>query len=312
MTVDESYLRYPQRRYGMDHDAHGWSILQSRAPVHWPADARVALWISIPLEFFPLDQPAQPFKVPGGMVTPYPDLRHFTTRDYGNRVGIQRLWKVLDKYGLKASVAMNSRVAQRYPYLVDRINARGDEIIAHGVDMGCVHYGGMASATEARLVAESVSVLRAASGQPVTGWWSPGKSESWETLKHLVDHDIDYVCDWANDDMPYALRDGVGREITAMPHTIEMSDRTLIIDKKHNEDEWLEQIQDQYTVLDNEVDRYGGRIVSIVLTPYIMGLHYRIKYLDRALAWLTAQPGVWSATGAEILNAFQQSNGAAE
>ena len=306
MTLDKSYLEYPRRRYGMDHDFHGWSILQSRSPVQWPNNARIALWISIPLEFFPLDQPSQPFKVPGGMVTPYPDLRHFTTRDYGNRVGIARLWRLLDKHGLKASVALNSRVAQRYPYLVDRINARGDEVIAHGVDMGCVHYGGMDAATEAGWVEESVRVLRDASGQAVTGWWSPGKSESWETLRHLVDNDIDYVCDWVNDDMPYQLNDGTGREITAMPHTVEMSDRTLIMDKKHNEDEWFEQIQDQYTVLDGEVERYGGRIVSIVITPYIMGMHYRIKYLDRALSWLAKQPGVWSATGTEILTAFRR------
>ena len=70
---------------------------------------------------------------------------------------------------------------------------------------------------EAALVKESVSVLREMSGQPVTGWWSPGKSESWKTLKHLVDNGIEYCCDWVNDDMPYTLNDGTGRDFEAVP-----------------------------------------------------------------------------------------------
>jgi len=304
MTVHDDYLRYPNRRYGMDHDIYDWSILQQREPVKWPGGAKVALWISMSLEYFPLDQPKEPFKVPGGMVTQYPDLRHFTSRDYGNRVGIQRLWKVLSKYGLTSSVAINSKLAQRYPYLVDKINQRGDEIIAHGVDMGKVHYGGMDDSVEAALVEESVSVLRTTSGQPVTGWWSPGKSESWYTLKHVADQGIEYVCDWANDDMPYTLRDGTGRQVMAMPHSAEIWDRTIITEKKHNEDEWLEQVQDQFSVLHQETERYGGRIVSLVLTPYIMGMHYRIKYLDKVLAWIMGHSGVWNATGEEIRQAF--------
>ncbi|MSO98439.1 MAG: polysaccharide deacetylase [Rhodospirillaceae bacterium] len=306
MTVAKEYLEYPMRRYGMDQDFYEWSILFKRKKVKWPNDARVALWITIDLEFFGLDQPAKPFKAPGGMVTSYPDLRHFTTRDYGNRVGIQRIWRVLDKYKIKSSVAMNSKVAERYPYLVKKINERGDEIIAMGVDQGKLHYGGMDDAVEAAQVAESVSVLRKLSGQPVTGWMSPAKSESWKTLKHAKANGIEYVCDWVADDMPFELTapDGAGK-LWAMPHSSEISDRKIIIDNKHNEDEFVEQIKDQFTGLYKETAKHGGRILSLSLTPYIMGLHYRIKYLDIALGWLMKQKNVWPASGAEILKAFK-------
>jgi len=91
VTLPEDYLRYPHRRHGMDQDRYDWSLLQRREPVTWPGGARVALWVVPALEFFPLDQKAEPFKAPGGMVTPYPDLRHYTLRDYGNRMGIPTL-----------------------------------------------------------------------------------------------------------------------------------------------------------------------------------------------------------------------------
>lgn len=55
------------------------------------------------------------------MVTAYPDFRHYTTRDYGNRVGIFRLLKVLDEFNLKANFAINSEVASRYPALIEDI-----------------------------------------------------------------------------------------------------------------------------------------------------------------------------------------------
>ncbi|MBL8628916.1 MAG: polysaccharide deacetylase family protein [Rhodospirillaceae bacterium] len=307
MTVAKEYLEYPLRRYGMDQNFYEWSLLVNRPKVTWPNGARIALWITTDLELFPLDQPAKPFKAPGGMVTAYPDLRHFTTRDYGNRVGIQRIWRLLDKYKFKSSVAMNSKVAERYPYLVKKINQRGDEIIAMGVDQGKLHFGGMDDATEIAQVTESVNTLRKLSGQPVRGWMSPAKSESWNTLKHVKNAGIDYVCDWVADDMPFEIKapDNAGK-LWAMPHTSEISDRKIIIDNKHSEDEFVEQIQDQFNGLYKETEKYGGRIMSLSLTPYISGLHYRVKYLDQALGWLASQKNVWVATGSEILDAFKK------
>ncbi|MSO73154.1 MAG: polysaccharide deacetylase [Rhodospirillaceae bacterium] len=306
MALPKDYLDYPERHQGMDHGLYDWSILPRRKPVTWPHGARIALWISTNLEFFPLDQPAKPFKAPGGMVTPYPDLRHFTTRDYGNRLGIQRIWRVLSRHKIKSSAVINSKLAERYPYLVRKINERGDEIIAGGVDMGKLHYGGMDDATEADLVTESVNTLRRMSGQAVRGWMSPGKSESWNTLTHLKRAGIEYCCDWGNDDMPFPLKTSAGN-LWAMPHTSEISDRKIIVENHHTEDEFIEQIKDQFNALYNESQKYGGRILSISLIPHVMGMHYRVKYLDQALAWIMSQKDVWAATGSEILDAFNAS-----
>lgn len=307
MTLDKEYLNYPKRKYGMDHDFFDWSILQKRKKIVWPNNSKVAVWISYSLEFFPLNQPSVPFKAPGGMVTPYPDLRHFTTRDYGNRVGISRIWECLSKHKLKASAAVNSTVAQRYPYIIKKITERNDEIIGHGVDMGKIHYGGMDDKTEASLVKESLDILRKLSNQKVLGWWSPAKSESWNTCKHLASNGIEYTCDWCNDDMPYKMNSDAGN-LWAMPHGSEIWDRTIIMDKKQTEEEFVEQVQDAFATLYEESETYGGRILSIVLTPYIMGLHYRIKYLDKLFEWINTRDCIWNATGIEILNEIKNNN----
>jgi len=35
-------------------------------------------------------------------------------------------------------------------------------------------------------------------------------------------------------------------------------------------------------------------------TPFVIGLRFRIKYLDKALDYMFSHSGVWKATGAEI------------
>jgi len=307
VTLPEDYLRYPHRRHGMDQDRYDWSAMQRRAKVTWPDGARVALWVVPALEFFPLDQKAEPFKAPGGMVTPYPDLRHYTLRDYGNRIGIFRIMKVLDELGIKASVAVNSAVAERYPFLVDEVTRRGWEIIAHGVDMGQLHYGGMEIEDERAQIRQSVETLRRLSGQPVKGWLSPAKSESANTLDLVAAEGIEYVCDWVNDDLPYPLRTVHG-PIHSMPHSHEISDQTILLQYHHSEDEFVEQVCDQFNVLYRESENGGGRIMAITLHPWMTGQPHRIKALQTALAHIMGHDGVWSATGWEILTAFKAQN----
>ena len=156
MSVNKYYLKYPHRSLGMDHSLYKWSMLDDRPPIQWPNGKKLALWINISLQFFPLNQQNKPFAVPGGMTMPYPDLRHYTLRDYGNRVGIYRFFDALDKYGMQSSIAMNTLVAQRYPYLLNKVIERGHEIICHGDHMDALHYGGQNKKEEAALVKNSL------------------------------------------------------------------------------------------------------------------------------------------------------------
>ena len=141
MTLSDDYVRYPHRRYGIDNDRYDWSILPRRDSVTWPGGAKVALWIVPVLEYFPMNTPKEPFVAPGGSTIPYPDPRLYSSRDYGSRVGAFRVFKSLDKHGLKASVAFNSAVAARYPFLLNEVTRRGWEVMSHGVDMSKLHHG---------------------------------------------------------------------------------------------------------------------------------------------------------------------------
>ena len=305
-ALPENYLDYPLRRYGMDHDRYDWSMLPERKAVVWPHNARVALWVVPALEWFPLNMAGVPFKPPGAMQTAYPDLRHYTLRDYGNRVGIFRIMKALEKHGIRPSVAVNAAVAVRYPSLIKECTQRGWEIMANGLDMDHLHHAGLALDDEKKLVDSTLEILRRASGQAVRGWLSPAKSESASTLDLLGAAGMDYVCDWVNDDMPYAMRTASG-PIHAMPHPIDIDDHTILVQNHHTEDDFRDQLCDQFDVLYKESATAGGRVMAISLHPWVIGQPYRMRALEEALTHIMRHKGVWAATGSEILDAWKTS-----
>lgn len=301
--MEPQALQHPHLRPGMDHDRYDWSMLASRAPVRWPGGKTLALWVNVSLQFFPLNPTGQPVAVPGNMAMPYPDLRHYTLRDYGNRVGIFRMLRVFDRFGVRPTFAVNARLAQRYPALLAAVAERGDEIIGHSWHMDTAHAGGLDAAVEAEVVRRSLDELGRLSRRDIRGWLSPGKLQSASTPDLLRACGIDYMCDWVNDDMPYPFRTRHGR-LWAMPLSTELEDRFVLMDNLHSEAAWARQVMDACDLLLEEAREQGGRMLALSLHPWLLGQPHRIRYLEAALEYVMAKPEVWSAGAGDILAAF--------
>lgn len=306
MTLDPSYLDYPKRRHGMDHDLYGWSSIFDRRPVAWPQGRSVATWIVVSLEWFPLTPSDRPFRAPGHMQTPYPDYRHYTAREYGTRVGFYRLLDAFERVGASVSVATNAAIAERYPSIVRDIAAAGHEIIAHSTDMNGTIATGLDESEERALIKASLDTLERVSGTRPRGWHSIARSQSWNTPRLLAEAGVDYMCDWVNDDLPYRMTTPAGG-IVNIPLNHELSDRQILTVQQQSIDSYVRQMQDAYDWLGGEAQRYGGRMLPLHVTPYIMGLPHRIAAFEKLLAWLAAQPGNWFARGDQILDTLARS-----
>jgi len=302
MPLPKEYLRYTQRHAGYDHDWFEFRRSSERPQLIWPGNKTLALWIVVPLEFFPLDAPAQPFRPIGGLDRLYPDYWSYSNRDYGNRIGIYRIMRVLDRLGLRASGAVNAELAKRNPALVKALVDSGWEIMAHGVDMGHLHHAGLERGQEVRQVADTASVLRDISTGPVVGWHSPGHSQSLDTMDILVQQGFTYVADWINDDMPYPVTTPSG-PIQALPMSFELSDKKALVQHDRTLEEYEENVMSAFRCLGEEAQGGSGRILSLVVTPWIMGYPHRVRALQRILSAVAGSDQVWCATGAEILAA---------
>jgi allantoinase len=302
MALDPAYLDYPMRRHGMDHDHYPWSNIFDRPPIAWPDGKSVAVWTLVNLEWFPIVPGDKPFRAPGHMQTPYPDYRHYTAREYGTRVGFYRLLDAFAKVGATVSVAVNSAIAERYPSVIADIVAGGHEIVAHSTDMNGTIASGLDEAAERELILRSIDTLEKVAGTRPRGWHSIARSQSFNTPRLLVEAGIDYMCDWVNDELPYRFATTAGNLVN-LPLNHELSDRQILVNQQHGVDSYVEQMTDAYDLLEGESARFGGRMLPLNITPYIMGLPYRIGAFERLLAELAARPGTWFARGDAIVDA---------
>ena len=64
---------------------------------------------------------------------------------------------------------MSSRLAERYPHVLQQVNRLGFELVAHGIDMHHIHATGIACEVEREWIERCLSTLRRLSGQHVKG-----------------------------------------------------------------------------------------------------------------------------------------------
>ena len=302
--MSDGYLAYPRRRPGPDHDRYDSSPLPTRRErVHWPGGAAVAVWVVVSIESFRPDAPRPPFAPRGAPTREWFDYREWTLRDYGPRVGIFRILETLDAVGVRGTAAINADACERTPAAVEAVLARGWEALGHGLSSSLPLYEGMTEADERAIIDESLGILRAATGQPVRGWLGPSMSESSRTLDLLAEQGVAYVCDWVNDDLPYAMRTASG-VIHALPYSWEINDLTITQELHQPALELERAIVDQFAYLVDEARSDGGRAMCVALHAWVAGQPHRIVALRRALERIAATGDAWFATGSELLAAF--------
>ncbi len=306
MTLDPAYLQYPGRHRGMDHDLYPWSNLFARSPVKWASGKCVAVWVVVNLEWFPIVPSDVPFRAPGHMQTTYPDYRNYTSREYGTRVGMYRLLEAFAKVGAKVSVATNSAIAERYPELIADIVSAGHEIIAHSTDMNGTIATGVDVSAERALIHRSLDTLEHVAGRRPRGWLSIARSQTWNTPRLLAEAGVEFMCDWVNDEMPFEMHTEAGK-IVNLPLNHELGDRQILTAQQQSVDSYSQQICDACLFLEGEAARYGGRMLPLSVTPYILGLPYRIAAFETLLQWLAARPSSEFSTGYSIFTGWRES-----
>ena len=298
--LPEEYLHYPHRRRGMDHEIYPFRALPKAKPVRWPNGARTALCIAVHMGHFPMDMPLKPFIAPGGMERPYPSYWDYTLRDYGNRIGVYRLMKSLTARGLPATALLSAVLAQRYPVLMDDLEAACWEIACGGLDMGRLHHSGVPLEQERATVQEAAALLRARFGNDVRGWHSPAHSESSHTLRLVSEAGFSFTTGWANDDMPYVMQTEAGRLIS-MPLSQDLSDQRMLHQQHLATEDFTRAILAAHEMLDREAQETGGgRILVVPITPWLMGVPHRIRAFNAMLDALLARGSLWPATMGEI------------
>ncbi len=276
-----------------------------RPPLAWPGGARLALWVIPNIEFFSLRE-AVPVAAGGNRVNP-PDVPSWAVRDYGNRVGVFRLMKVLDRYGIRATVALNSDLCAQHPEILEEGRRRSWEFMGHN-ESNTRRLNALGPGQEKQAVHDTLETIAKATGTRPVGWLSSGLQETWETLDFLAAEGCEYVCDWPNDDQPYLMTLDGGQKLVSVPYTQQLNDKPAYEQRNFTPEEFRDMILRQFRVLYEE-GAESGRVMAIALHPYLTGVPHRIGALDAALETICRHEGVWRATGSEIARHFVKQAG---
>lgn len=272
-----------------------YSAIVDRKPLRWPNGARIAVWVIPNIEHFLFDRPST--SMTHATTSLVPDVLNYSWRDYGVRVGIWRLMDIMERYGIKGTVALNSDVCLRYPRIIQAGNQLSWEWMGHG-SSNSIMINRQTEEEERSLIRDVVDTIEKGTGKHPRGWLSPALSESHRTLDLLAECGIEYVCNWVNDEQPYPMRVSTGSMIS-VPYSVEINDIPAFVDLKQSAETFGRMICDQFDVL-YEDGANTGRVMAICLHPFLIGHPYRSKYFAQALAHITARQDVWLTTGGEI------------
>ena len=271
-----------------------WPIIE-RPKLEWPKGARVAFWLGLNIEYYEIDKPST--SIFPGTATLVPDPLNYGWRDYGPRVGIWRMMEVMDKHGVRGSVLLNSDVCRYYPQIVEQGNKRNWVWLAHGKN-NSIFQANMTLEEEKSYLNEVVTTIREHTGHQPKGWLGPALTETFNTPDLLAELGLTYILDWCNDDQPYPVNVKSGRMIS-VPYSIEVNDIPLFVGKSLSGEDFYRVLVDQFEVLYEAAEK-TGQVMVVGLHPFVVGLPFRLKYLERALAHITGEKNVWVTTSDEI------------
>lgn len=288
-----------ERPFASIHDRIPYSPIVDRAPFEWPGGRSIAVWV-VPniehYEYMPPQQLVDPYPR-----TPHPDVRLYSYRDYGNRVGFWRMMEVLDRYEIPCTVSLNVGVLDLYPEIAETLAQRSWDLMSHGL-YNTRELTGLTMNEERRVLELCDSILERHTGRHFSGMLGPYISGNSWTPDLMAEIGMKYHADWVHDERPSPLLNRSGTRMVALPYSYELNDAPLLM-RSHVEAEEL--VDRWFSQLDRlRLESDSGRMACLVLHPFAIGQPHRIRQLDHLLERLREYEDVWVATATEIVDHY--------
>ena len=204
---------------------------------------------------------------------------------YAYAVGCERLFALLDRHGIKATVFVPGAEAEANPDYISALAGRGHEIAAHGWAMEAMDAPDI---DERALMERTHATLTRITGVAPRGFRAPHGKLTEKTLGHLAELGYRYDSSFQDDDRPYRLDADGGAGMIEVPQSEILIDATLYAQRQTHDrvmKTWHEEIEAMHR---------EQCLITLTLHPrsdYGSARASRIAALDRMLTWLRELPG---------------------
>ena len=283
-----------------------YSALPDRKKLQWPDGKQLALIITINLEYWLLtsDQkvplyPGGPASIPHPLPGDVPDYVNWTWREYGQRVGVWRVFETLDMHGVPASCTVNGLFIKERRRIVDAVKERGWELVPHNWAQNDIltDYA-YDPAAEREVIKRVLDVYEGAVGSTAKGWLSSSLRPTAMTPEILTENGLLFFCDFLNDDQPYLIETELG-PLVCVPYSNDINDFNMFARGGMTLDQGLTTLREQFDCLYAE-GADSLRLMNFGLHPHVIGQPYRIRALKEFLAYVKSFDEVWFPTREEV------------
>ena len=289
-----------------------YSALPDRQPLRWPGSARIAVIFTINIEQWDMTHDADiPLYAGGPSAVPYelpgsvPDYANFSWREYGQRIGIWRLIEVFDKAGVPSTCTINARTALDRRRIVDAVNERGWEILAHNyVQTEMLNEFSGDPALERDVIQRTLEVYAKTVGRPARGWLSSSMRSTHETPQILKELGLDFIACYLNDDQPYPLATRQG-PLLAIPYSNDLNDYRMFSRCGMSTETALSMMREGFDQMNLEGMEHG-RILNVGMHPHVMGQAWAVRSIREFVDYVKEQDGVWFAKREELADWYRE------
>jgi allantoinase len=280
-----------------------YSAITDRPRLTLPDGGRMVVWVIVNVEEWnPRETMPRTVLTPPAGGSPMPDIPNWAWHEYGNRVGIWRMFEVFDELRIPGVLAINGSAIRSYEPISRAALERKWEFMGHGFSQKNMQK----VPDEREDIAKTSAAIRDFTGKPPRGWLGPGLTETWETPDLLVEEGFDYVADWVLDDQPVRLKTRT-KPIVNVPYTQECNDVAMMLIQHHPAAEYRNRAIDQFEQIYRDAAK-SARVMALVVHPYIMGVPHRLRYFREALAHMRGKSDVLFWTGEQIHDWYVAAN----
>jgi peptidoglycan/xylan/chitin deacetylase (PgdA/CDA1 family) len=262
----------------------------------WPGNARLALNIVInyeegsELSFDDGDGETESGLIEGGAGGfAGRDLAAESMFEYGSRVGVWRVMRLLQQRNMTATVFATALALERNPAVAQAIRESGFDVCSHG--RRWIRAQHLSVEQEAAEIDAAYASITRSIGKSPLGWYCR-YAPTLDTRRLLVEHGgFSYDSDAYNDELPYWTK-VAGRDHLVIPYSLANNDGKFSRGSMTTSADFFEFLRDSFDVLYQEGET-APKMMTVGLHMRLIGHPGRAAGLARFLDYVAGKPDVW-------------------
>ena len=264
--------------------------------VRWPNGAQIAISVVVNYEEgseYSLLDGDSTHEVNNEVPSPVPsnqrDLANESFFEYGSRVGVWRILKILDEYSIPASFFSCALALERNPTVGPAIVSAGHEVVGHGNRWE--EYYLLGKEDEKLAIETAVKSITASTGVRPVGWYTR-YAPSENTRELIASHGgFLYDSNSYSDDIPYYV-DVDNNPWLVIPYSLEVNDTRFWRSGMNRPSDFLETLINTFDVLYEE-GAENPKLMNIGLHCRIAGRPSRAAILKQFFDYVKTKNNVW-------------------